>query len=404
MMEAVTAMMERRSQTLPTVRALILVITRGASGAVIALTLGLAARAGEMDAARDVVSGDVSSLEVVEESGEAVLNQTHDATSAVSAVTSGRAGDDQILLLSTRGLGTRCDAAAMAAGLRCEQRDADGSWRRVAWNDVLRTCASDPLPTIIYVHGNRVASGEDKSHGLDFYRWLAARKTSDAPVRYVIWSWPSTQVPGRLKDYEVKAARTRPCGWQLAWAIDQWPTDAPLAVVGYSYGARVTTGALHVLGGGNLTGLKLDERAHPDRPPLTVALVAAALDAHWLRPEGYHGRAISQCESLVLVNNTLDPAMRFYPVSPVGRRSSALGYAGVPGRSSLGDLAGRIHAYDMTNSVGRHHALAAYLTSAGMLGRALEPVIELPPLVPEVNGVAPEGESALAGRAPDERQ
>lgn len=329
-------------------------------------------------------AGDVSPIEIVD--------------SAVAAPTSRvTTGDDRILLISTRAIGTRCDATAMASGLRCEER-VGGQWRRLEWSDVLIQFAADPVPTVIYVHGNRVASGEDKSHGLEFYRWLAARKNSEAPLRYVIWSWPSTQIPGRLKDYEVKAARTRPCGWQLAWAIDQMPAETPLSLVGYSYGARVATGALHVLGGGRLGNLQLTERAHAERPGLRVALVAAAVDAVWLRPEGYHGRAVSQCESLVLVNNTLDPAMRFYHLSPEGRHTAALGYAGVPGRASLGELAGRIHSFDMTEAVGRHHALSVYLSSSSMLGRAMGEIIDLPAATPDIEP------SSLAGREGGERQ
>lgn len=303
---------------------------------------------------------------------------------------------DRILLLSTRGLGTRCDAAAMADGMHSERRDESGQWHPLTWSETLAEFA-DPLPTVIYVHGNRVASGVDKSHGLEFYRWLAARKSAATPMRYVIWSWPSTQIRGRLKDYEVKAARCRPCGWQLAWAIDQLPPDVPLTLVGYSYGARLATGTLHILGGGRLGDLELTERAHPNRPPINVALVAAAVDAAWLRPGGYHGKAISQCASLVLVNNQLDPAMRFYPLSPIGWHRDALGYAGVPGRASLGDLAARIHSVDMTEAVGRHHSLDVYLANSS-LGRALGQVIDLPAVTPDIEA------SSLAGREAGERQ
>ena len=165
-----------------------------------------------------------------------------------------------------------------------------------------------------------------------------------------------------------------------------------MALVGYSYGARLATGALHLLGGGSMGKLELVERAHADRPPLRVALVAAAVDAHWLRPEGYHGKAVSQCESLLLVNNQLDPAMRFYPLSPVGRRAAALGYVGVPGRSSLGELAGRIHSMDMTKSVGRHHDLGDYLSASSVLGRELSQVVQMPATT------ADSAESSLAGR------
>jgi hypothetical protein len=305
---------------------------------------------------------------------------------------------DEVWLLSTRSIGTKCDPRLMASGMRCERRMADGRWQQISWNSTLAAFAS-PMPTVIYVHGNRVDNGVDKSHGLGFYRWLAARKGAKAPLRYVIWSWPSSQIRGRIKDYEVKAARTQPCGWQLAWVIDQMPTTSPLALIGYSYGARVTTGALHVLGGGALGNLELAERVHPNRPPLNVALVAAAMTAQWLRPEGFHGKAVSQAATLVLVNNQLDPAMRFYPISPMGNGAAALGFAGVPGRESLGDLGKRIHSVDLTSTVGRHHALSAYLSTSSMFGQAIGEVVDLPAVMPVAQ------ESAMAGRAkPDELQ
>jgi hypothetical protein len=304
---------------------------------------------------------------------------------------------DEVWLLSTRSIGTKCDPHRMASDIRCERRTADGGWQRLSWNSTLEAFAS-PMPTVIYVHGNRVDSGADKSHGLGFYRWLAARKDADSPMRYVIWSWPSSQIRGRIKDYEVKAARTQPCGWQLAWAIDQMPATSPLAIIGYSYGARVTTGALHVLGGGALGKLELATRVHPDRPPLNVALVAAAVTAQWLRPEGYHGKALSQAATMVLVNNQLDPAMRFYPMSPMGNGASALGFSGVPGRDSLGDLGKRIHAVDLTSSVGRHHALSVYLSTSSMFGQAISEVVDLPAVMPVVQ------ESAIAGREESDRQ
>jgi hypothetical protein len=122
--------------------------------------------------------------------------------------------------------------------------------------------------------------------------------------------------------------------------------------------------------------LELAERAHPTRPPMRVALVAAAVDARWLRPEGYHGRALTQTERLLLVNNRHDPAMRFYPMSPVGRRAAALGYAGLGGGDD------RIASFDMTNAVGRHHALGEYLASPGAMGRVLDLVAQGPPPKP----------------------
>jgi hypothetical protein len=360
-----------------------------------AMLAGIACALGAAKPARadtEVASRRVESPIVILEAPASSLDTPSNGAPNAASDSDASAHGDEVWLLSTRSLGTKCDPRLMASGIRCERRMADGRWQQISWNSTLAAFAS-PMPTVIYIHGNRVDSGADKSHGLGFYRWLAARKGAGAPMRFVIWSWPSSQIRGRIKDYEVKAARTQPCGWQLAWAIDQMPTTSPLALIGYSYGARVTTGALHVLGGGALGKLELAERVHPDRPPLNVALVAAAMTAQWLRPEGFHGKAVSQAATLVLVNNQLDPAMRFYPMSPMGNGAAALGFAGVPGRDNMGDLGKRIHSVDLTSTVGRHHALDAYLSTSSMFGQAIGEVVDLRAVMPVAQ------ESAIAGRA-----
>ncbi len=308
---------------------------------------------------------------------------------------------DRILLISTRAVGLRCNSEAMTAGLRYEEYSlgdqSGGAWRQLSASEAAAQL-DQPMPTVVYVHGNRVASGMDKSVGLSFYRTLAARKHGDAPLRFVIWSWPSTRIPGPVRDYEVKAARTLPAGWQLAWTIDRLPVETPLALVGYSYGARVVTGALHLLAGGRMNELALSSRVHPQRPPIRTALLAAAVDAQWLRPGGFQGLALRQVDEMLLVNNQRDPAMRFYRISPVGQ-GRPLGYAGLSSMGGLGPLAARVRSVDVTDAVGRHHALGEYLTSSGSFGRVLEQVAQLPAVKPALGGAS--NDSSVAGRAPE---
>jgi hypothetical protein len=281
-------------------------------------------------------------------------------------------------LISTRAIGTRCDGSSMQAGLQCEELVAQGysarHWRTVEWDEVAAELA-EPLPTVIYVHGNRIDPGFDKTHGLEIYRSLAARKPSDAPLRYIIWSWPSSKVSGIINDYQVKAARTRPVAWQLAWAVDQMPPETPLTLVGHSYGARVVTGTLHLLVSGRLGELQLVERMHPVRPPVRAALLAAAVDASWIRPGGFHGRALELVDQMVLVNNHRDPAMRFYHLAFEGH-VRPLGYGGISG---LGRFAGRVRSIDVTSAVGRRHALEDYLLHSRQVVEELEQAVQLQP-------------------------
>jgi hypothetical protein len=300
---------------------------------------------------------------------------------------------DQVFLISTRAIGTRCEHDAMCSGLVCESHAGHGGstgWESLSWKQLAAELAK-PTPTIIYIHGNRVDCGYSKSHGLAIYRSIAGRREDDGPIRFIIWSWPSSQIRGQVRDYQVKAARTKQVGWQLAWAIDQLPAETPIAVIGYSYGARVASGALHLLAGGRLGSLELNERLHPDRQPVRAAFVAAALDANWIRPGGYHGRALEQVDELLLVNNHLDPAMRFYHLAmETGARP--LGYGGPRG---LGQFADRVRSVDVTGAVGRHHAIEEYLASSSRVTRVLEQVAQFPARLQEEQG---EPETELAAR------
>jgi hypothetical protein len=84
---------------------------------------------------------------------------------------------------------------------------------------------------------------------------------------------------------------------------------------------------LHLLGGGSLGHLSLEERVHPNRPPLNAVLISGTMHAHWLGEGRYHGRALTQVDRLLSVNNRRDPAMRYYHLAFEGR-PQALGLRG----------------------------------------------------------------------------
>jgi len=48
------------------------------------------------------------------------------------------------------------------------------------------------------------------------------------------------------------------------------------------------------------------------------------------------------------------------------------------GSEGIGPFAGRVRTFDATETVGRHHALAEYLTAPGPLGGVLRIVAEFP--------------------------
>jgi hypothetical protein len=286
--------------------------------------------------------------------------------------------DDQLFLVSTRQIGLRCEPAALLEGLVCERfvrSDCGVRWEPVAWSEVYAELAR-PTPSIVYVHGNRVDRGGDRVHGEMIFRTLAGPTPGATARTFVIWSWPSDRIPGPLKDYRVKASRTRQVAWQLAWTLDRLPHDADVTLIGYSYGARVVSGALHLLAGGTLDGLGLPappaalQTADVRRRPMKAALLAAAFDADEMAPWGSYGRALELVSQAVVITNRRDPAMRFYALSTPHSRQPAIGYEGPQGLGGQA-LAQRVRAIDVTRHVGPHHALAEYLNAAAPLRQLL---------------------------------
>ncbi len=278
---------------------------------------------------------------------------------------------DAIYLVSTRGVGTSCNTGRLEQGLIAKRitmgRVGRATWRPTDWR-ALTTGGSGQRPLVVYVHGNRVGPGEDMTEGLRVYRALKRQGQPRGPIRFVIWSWPSTPIPGLLRDFRVKAAYTQPAAWQFAWWLRQLPENTRLALVGYSYGARVVSGALHLLGGGRLHHLQL-EAVPPDHFRIRAALVAAAYDWDWLLPHGLYHRAPHRLERMVLTTNEQDPAMRYYHLGNGRLRVHALGRGGLPQPGSLGDIAKRIKHYKVSNQVGHRHALTSYLAARQPMSR-----------------------------------
>lgn len=286
---------------------------------------------------------------------------------------------DEVLLVSTRALGTVCNDENTSRGLHCQRLVSNTSgqpfWRTADWRRLLSSPTN--LPTIVYVHGNRVVPGQDRLQGMQVYRSLKAH--THGPVRFIIWSWPSAQIPGPIKDYLVKAQRTNPAAWQLAWLLDKLPDEAQVSLVGYSFGTRIVSGATHLLAGGQLGRLKLVERTHPGRPPVRAALLAAAYDADWIQPGRFYDHALGQLERLILATNELDPAMRFYHLGNGRGRMHALGKSGVYQPGTLGTAMNRLQRVDFTREVGRSHSLVDYLAADSKMG-ILWHELTLPPV------------------------
>jgi hypothetical protein len=232
------------------------------------------------------------------------------------------------------------------------------------------TASDDPrVATVVFVHGNRIEHGEAFTRGWIAYRRLV-RWADERPVRFVVWSWPSAKICGPLADARIKASRTDAHSYYLAWFLDHLHPAAPVSLWGHSFGARVATGSLHLLGGGTLAGRRLARRTADSPRPMQAVLVAAALDKDWLLMGRRHGKALSQVDDLLLVNNGCDRLLKRYH-RLYCRRScqEALGYVGLAVGRLPAATARKIRQLDACCFVGKQHQFANYLDAPRLMAR-----------------------------------
>ncbi len=280
---------------------------------------------------------------------------------------------DEIVVVNTRATCGSCDPESLRTGIKVENYAVCDETGRRRWlaSDLESFLSFDPsLPTVFYVHGNQMTNADAKCQGLALYRKLVNYGCGEQRIRFVIFSWPSARIAGLLlRDVRVKALRTGPAGCQLAWLLDQMPAETPVALIGFSFGARIVTGSLHVLGGGSLcNGMGLAERVHPDRAPVNAVLIAAAVHSHWLGKGQYHGLAMTQVNRMFLLNNCNDLALRYYHLSTSdGSHPQALGICGPTCIDS--EYAAKIRMRDVSRYAGSQHDLFLYLCAPGAVGQ-----------------------------------
>jgi hypothetical protein len=244
---------------------------------------------------------------------------------ADSFVRDGGVLTDTIWLVSSRHLPSQVGCAMDSEPLRFWRMECSGrTWR--ADREAFLADGSGHW-TCIYAHGNRISPGYAIRRGLEVYRTLRANQ-HNIPLRFVVWSWPSDTIHGPVRDARIKAARTDAEGFYMAALLHDLSPDEPLSLIGFSFGSRIITGALHLLAGGSLRGQSLPLDSGHVMPATRVVLMASAMDNDWLLPGHPHGLAVSKVDRLLLLNNSRDHALKRYWVVSGSHQVPALGFAG----------------------------------------------------------------------------
>jgi len=180
-----------------------------------------------------------------------------------------------------------------------------------------------------------------------------------------------------LRDVRQKAVYADAQCYYLARVLDRIDPDVSTGLVGFSYGARVITGALHLLAGGSLKGRALAEPTSADRIPYRAALLAPALDADSLVPGRRNGLALTQVERVLITVNRCDPILKLYPLVDKCNCHEAMGYTGPAGLNRLGPARELIELVDVSCTVDGRHGWRFYFGDPSLRRRTARfPFIE----------------------------
>jgi hypothetical protein len=296
-----------------------------------------------------------------------------------TAEADGDSGDHELWIVSTRDLpGAECGCPAPEFQPRVERYVCGSGWvgstleEFVASDDATRV-------TAIFIHGNDTDPAEAEARGRQLYRQLLTSRCAVPATRLVIWSWPSEQVLRHFRrDAQLKACRTNIEGYYLARFVDQLAPQTPLSIGGYSYGARVATGGLHLLGGGVLDGRQLVERMHADRQPASVVLLGAAMANNWLLPGMRHDRALSQVERMVILFNPADFVLHWYPRLWGHGGPEALGATGLAAPAQLGPERAKVTQVNVRSQLHCRHAWDNVSASSSIMSLVQRELVLLP--------------------------
>jgi hypothetical protein len=265
---------------------------------------------------------------------------------------------DQIWLVSTRHLG--CPGPGQYAPALQVWRYASGVWLPSSEVEFYANDSTDVV-TPIYVHGNLIDANLAASYGMSVYFEFMGKLDTEPPARFVIWSWPSDQIRGPLRDVRAKADRSDVDAFYLGRFLAGIRSDVRVGVLGYSFGARIVSGAMELLAGGQMFGLCLP---HAPRPQVRVAMWAAAEHSFWYQPGQCHGRALAAADAWFITLNYCDPILSRYRWIDRCSRPEAVGHSGIYGRNMLPpDVNARIEEVNVSNIVGDEHNWRPYLYS-----------------------------------------
>ena len=299
-----------------------------------------------------------------------------DSDIIASAIATEDFAKDRLWLIDTRSITSNASCADIQSPMLSVFRlDECGQASPSSIEDYLGMVSQSPA-VVLYAHGNRLDSAGAIERGLTVYR-RTRMCSGETPIDWVIWSWPSEKQGILAKDARLKASRTDAQGLYMAWLLKRHAEyGVPTSMIGYSFGGRVITGALHAAAGGKLAGRSLDGPAVTGMQ-INAGLVAPAIEDNWMQQCGYHSESTKNLNRLVLFYNHRDAVLKRYWLINRVRGQTALGYSGP--QSFAARIDGTrlpVESKDCAPTVGKRHNEVDYYMNPCRAGQKMSLLID----------------------------
>lgn len=258
---------------------------------------------------------------------------------------------DEVYMISTRCLPGGCGWELPVENAQIQQYIVGEGWVSIDWQTLTETDSPAGM-TSVYVHGNGMDSYWAQRRGWEMYHEVTRDLPMDQKIRYVMWSWPTAEMKPALRAIRQHAVRADDDAYYLASYLKTLPPSEKVSISAFSLGARVVTGACHLLAGGSLRGRALEPYEH-NTHGYRVALYSAGVTYSAIWPGGFHGQALDVVDRMYNAFNSSDRVLKFYRLASQRKGDEAAGYIGF---CLAADQRAKVEQVNAANLLGREHS------------------------------------------------
>lgn len=268
---------------------------------------------------------------------------------------------DELWLISTRHLDGVCESPEQ---LICKRAVGTG-WEVVPIENLIAVHGQDVAQqTFVVIHGNRTPAFWARRRGKQIYQSLFGNVRDAAPVRFVIWSWPSEELDRRpVQDFLKKADRAVVEGHSFAKFLTIVDRRRQITMLTYSLGAQVSFTAFADISRTEnaLTGTcGCSQTAVGARKCFKVGMIAPVTQCEWPDNTEQVRMVNQQVEQLTSFRNPRDQAIiAFRIICSVGKKQ---GFKAPQCIDAIADCGGcNVKRFDVSKEAGSEHNVTKYI-------------------------------------------